>query len=212
VKILYHEEKTAYISFPAGLPKDGGTCEFATTICLKECPQERNKLLLATLKFFEIHNPEYIVKIIKEQVAELECKVLYWFWSGDCPTRLTTKINQIQKYLGDAGIIQMGFTRNIELWELSQQIPNMRFVLTVESEEAAESFAERGKVVGVPDYKKETVRIYLEGTCYAICGDGWIGCGSWWIETAANVFQAYCAQCYENLRGCFTNFQLQTKP
>lgn len=210
MKILYSEEGTAYISFPAGLPKDKGTCEFATEICLKKCPQERNKILFEVLQFFENHNPEFIVETIKEQMVELGCTVLYWFWSGDCPIRLTMKINQIQKCLSDAEIVQMGFTRNIKLWELSQQISNMRFILTVESEKEIESFAKKGEMIGVPDYKKEIVKIYLDGTCYAFCGDGWLRCGSYWIETTSDVFQAFCSECYEHLRGCFTNFQIDS--
>lgn len=208
MKILYREERTAHICFPAGLPKDGGTCEFATMTCLKECPQERNKLLFATLKFFENHQVEFLVNTIKEQMSELKCVILYWFHSGDCPMRLTTKINQIQKHLSDCGIIQAGFTRNIKLWKLAQQISNIRLALTVESTKEASRFNAREGVISVPDYKKEKNRIYLAGTCYAICGDAWLECSSNWLETTSDVFEALCEKCYENLRGCFTNFQL----
>ena len=208
MKILYSEEEVAHIHFPAGLPKDGGTCEFATETCLKNCPQERNKLLCETLRFFEKHTVEYITETIREQISELGCILLYWFWSGDCPSRLTVKVNQVQKQLSLADVTQIGFTRNIELWRLSQSIPNIRIVLTIESEDRVESLAEEGRLVGVPDYTKETVRIYLDGTYHAICGDGWLGCGSHWLEECGEVYEAICSKCYKAMRGCFTDLSL----
>jgi len=88
-----------------------------------------------------------------EDLDGLQTNILSWFGSGDCPTgdvdRISTLINLMPKR-----IVQMGFTRNRELWERHKDV----FALTVE---ALEEITDPDALYSVPDYEAETSVMYI---------------------------------------------------
>lgn len=187
------------ISFPAGRPPEG-TCEFATKTCLKECgDREPNSLLehKAYGLFCKLSCDELVSRLMAE-VQTAQNKVLSWFpESGDCPRRLVSKIINVIKGLS---VPQNGFTRNKKLWELSQSIPNVRMVLTVESEDVVCRYKEKG-LVGIPNYYERRVKIVKADKTW-LCGGGHTcGCGN--VEDEANVSEEDCGLCWQLSRGCY---------
>ncbi len=127
-KLLYPFANVMGIFFPVGKLKDGGTCQFATEKCLKECISFRNifpkenpsipfELKNKTYIFFKKNSVDIIVKKLIEELYENKCNIISWFASGDCPTVLTKKIYDIIHKLKKYNIIQSGFTRNFELFK-----------------------------------------------------------------------------------------------
>ena len=196
------------ISFPAGKPPDG-TCEFATETCLAKCGN-RVPNFQAEYKAYDLFCRLNCRKLVSRLTAEIETsqnKVLSWFTeSGDCPTKLTHKIINVMSILP---IPQNGFTRNKELWKLSQLISNVRMVLTEENENIAHSYKEKGMVC-VPNYYEQRVKIFKAGKIW-LCGAGTVsnpgtpfstcGCGS--VETDNSESEEDCGLCFQLSRGCY---------
>ena len=155
-KLLRPFTGTGGIFFPIGTPPKG-TCEFSTKNCRKFCYAKNGSLfdfetevpeddkLWIYDQFMSLPINDICNKIINE-LDGLQTPILHWFGTGDCETKNTKRISSIidavPKY-----IVQMGFTRNIELWEKYKDI----FALTIEDM----SFMD-GKVgmFACPDYEE----------------------------------------------------------
>lgn len=204
MNIISRDEYTGQIWFPAG---KSNTCDFATKTCLDCCPQEDNIKLRYTYKYFLERKPEIISKRIQKELLEQGCVVLYWFESGDCPRKMTNHIYKIQSILANEGIVQLGFTRNQDLWRLANTLKNMRMVLTVENKVLAKKLSEDG-LVGVPNYKTQYVSIYRDVFEIIACSQSWTlpTCGAW-LSEANEIYESWCCECLRNKRGCFVNFR-----
>ena len=187
------------VSFPTGSPPVG-TCEFATKICLKECHKRcpNFKHEYNTYKAFCEMEVDELVSMLETDVKECSNQVLTWFAeSGDCPTKLTTKIATVMRRLS---MPQNGFTRNKHLWGIAHYIPKVGLVLTEENEKRAIEYAKFG-LVGIPNYDEHRVRI-LKGDDIWICGGGGVcGCGT--VEYDGDESEEDCGLCYKMSRGCY---------
>jgi hypothetical protein len=141
IKLLYPFANVMGLYFPVGKLQDGGTCEFATKTCLKECIALKNgtpeniigyKSKEEIYHFFIENEAEIIVKQIIIELIESKCKILNWFASGDCPKDLTQKIFEIIKSLNKSGIVQNGFTRNIQLIKRINKLEKNKTILSFE--------------------------------------------------------------------------------
>jgi len=131
MKLLRPFTGTGAIFFPIGLPPQG-TCEFSTTTCREHCYAVSDSLF-----DFEIRVPEHYKKeiynyIIKKPVNEiiskivdeldgLQTPILHWFGTGDCMMKDIEKISTVIDNVPNS-IVQMGFTRNKELWKMYKDI------------------------------------------------------------------------------------------
>lgn len=195
---------TGAIFFPIGLPPDG-TCEFSTESCRENCYVGNNSLF-----DFESHIPkeeardiyDYIVrepsidkicKKIKLELMGLRTPILHWFGTGDCPTKDIDKISAIIDTIPKT-IVQMGFTRNIELWEKYKDI----FSLTVERRDDIRG---REGMFSIPDYV-EGISI-MSSSNYSVRGGycGPITCRD--IIESKLEHQINCQVCHKLLIGCF---------
>lgn len=163
-KLLRPFTGTGTIFFPVGLPP-GGTCYFATPDCLDSCyavdPNDANfdeDLKISEdekqriFNLFLSMNYEKLANRIVSELEGLQTTILHWFGSGDCPPDLTSFVSLVIRSI-PANIIQMGFTRNKELWEKHKDI----FALTIESEkEATDSEA----LYSIPNYKEQVSVMY----------------------------------------------------
>lgn len=162
MKILRPFTATGGIFFPIGLPPKG-TCEFSTDECRKHC------YATSYSHFdFETDVPEhekwkiygYIINqpikdVIKKMCIDLDglqTPILHWFGTGDCMTkdidRISSLIDNIPGY-----VVQMGFTRNIELWKRYKDI----FALTIENLSFAEG---RDGMFSKPNYVEGISQMY----------------------------------------------------
>ncbi len=153
---------TGAIFFPIGLPPSG-TCEFSTENCRKHCYVLSNNLFdyesnISVERMLKVYN-----YIMNESVYDVCCRIavelnglqtpiLHWFGSGDCLDSDIDKISLIIDVVPDR-IIQMGFTRNIKLWERYKNI----FALTIEKKEDA--IGEEG-IFSIPSYAEEISVMY----------------------------------------------------
>lgn len=146
MKILYPFNGIAAVCFPVGLPKDGGTCEFATKKCLKYCEAMRpipikkdmDKITTAlgvldhvsnsnyedynfrynAYKFITENKVDVVVERFKKEMEEMGKKILYWFKTGDCMKKHHARIYTIIKKIHcTTNYIQCGTTRNKSLWD-----------------------------------------------------------------------------------------------
>ena len=140
MKILKPFSGTGAICFPIGRPPKG-TCEFASTKCLKSCcakgdSEYDEELHITHEEKEEIYSQTMTAPLwwLKEkfigELDGLQTPILYWFGSGDCKTKDIQRIEDIIKIM-PGSIKQMGFTRNTTLWEKHKGI----FALTLETEE-----------------------------------------------------------------------------
>lgn len=181
VKILRPFTGTGAIFFPIGKPPDG-TCEFATSSCIKSCyaalpdwpdfdeqiriPEDEKREIY---KIFVEAPVWWLVKEIMHELDGLQTHILHWFGSGDCQTKDTQRIIEIIEKVGSqcgwTEYTQMGFTRNVNLWEAKKDI----FALTVET---AEEIAGRDGMFSVPDYLNGTNKMYFNNlpTRGGLCG------------------------------------------
>jgi len=217
------------VFFPVGPLSKGGTCEFATDTCLRECAAlkyatEENKIPYKDKKtayrFITINNANLVTVQILKELHRMNTKILYWFASGDCPGKNTGRVANTIKNLHDCGIIQQGFTRNVELWLRVREERNVHMVLTVEN---WKDILDEWKTVGLgnvfayPDYQTgEVVIIQYDWECrepkYRYrCGSISTGGAPTWREsTCAYVAkeikrEANCQRCYDESVGCFTS-------
>jgi len=168
--LLHSFSGVAAIFFPVGRIKKGGTCEFASQKCLYECAAFKNgnydnSIPYETKRriYTEILNEpinRLIPRIVKE-MTKMDTKILYWFASGDCPRKLTLKLSELIIRLSEKYVMtQQGFTRNKKLWQLlNGRHHNIRFCLTIESEDKIAEKDKEGTLFAIPNYKTGNVKI-----------------------------------------------------
>ncbi len=180
MKILRPIGGAAGIFFPVGLPNNGGTCQYATKTCLRECyaisdkdyDEELNVLEVDKRVIYEYFMNEHIFTICAEivrEMKELQTHILHWFASGDCLDTDIERIVKIARYLFYEHIKQNGFTRNIHLWNKFMCIP-VRIVLTLENKEDIKLHALPIGVYAIPDYKNTYTDIYTVSGSSGSCG------------------------------------------
>ncbi len=210
MKLVYHDGTVGAIYFPVGKLKKGGTCQFATARCIKACGLETNKAVDDVYKFFQSKPVGIICEQILKDLYYFPRKVLYWFASGDCPSKLEDKIILIMKALLTQGISQNGFTRNKSLWEKALKLNKIRLALTIESKEEALKIKTKG-LIAVPNWAcwkadiyewvKKEKKTYHHGGC----GGGWYTYKT--KEGREKVSVEDCGICHDKKIGCFTNLK-----
>jgi len=209
----------AGIFFPIGLPTKGGTCQYSSKECLKnccmldvnydECINVTEKEKKDIYKYF-IGNPTLNVACeVAVEMGELQAKVLNWFVSGDCLDEDVDAIYEVMLLLHKADIVQTGFTRNAKLYKKVLRSRTFQsLVLTVESKSVKDTpvdyyFHENRGLWAIPDYDKKVTQLYHGRLAYTSYG----GCGSSSVthkfdgkevEIAPN-----CYGCYKRKIGCF---------
>ena len=166
MKILRPFATTGAVFFPEGKLPDG-TCEFATKECSKGCYIKEDyeydeEISIPMVDKKAIHG-SFMIRLtsttcyeIRLGLDELQTSILHWFGSGDCKTKDMDKIIEIIEALksgwfGD--ITQMGFTRNVKLWEMYKDI----FVLSVDDKK---DIAGRTGMFAIADYEERITRLY----------------------------------------------------
>jgi len=168
MKILRPFTGTGAVFWPIGVPPVG-TCEFATEACRKYCyaalpewPNFDEEIRILEDEKHEILNMMMSLPLhtlchtFLSELDGLQTDILHWFGSGDCPTKYTDYVLSIVSEM-DGDVTQMGFTRNIHLWEARKDI----FALTVESISETE---DREGLFAVADYANGTSIMYRNGT------------------------------------------------
>lgn len=202
-KILRPFTGTGAVFFPIGLPPKG-TCEFASSDCLNHCytieesyfEEETN---IANEELWYIYNyfmEQPINKICDEIVKELDglqTPILHWFGMGDCRTKDVDRMSKIINAIPN-NIIQMGFTRNIKLWEKYKNI----FALTVESMKETKN---KEGLFSIPNYDEGISIIY--SSKYTVRGGycGPVTCKDF-VDSKLEHF-INCRVCYKLSTGCF---------
>lgn len=224
MKLLHKFSGVMAIFFPVGKTTKGGTCEFATEQCLKECAAfkfatkdnkipYKNKLDL--YKAITTGDTGLVVDEIVKEMKERDVNILYWFASGDCQKKYTQRIFNIMRHISLEGIVQQGFTRNIVLWRNALEIENMNMVLTVESGGKISDDMKRSRgLFAEPDFKTGKVKIFqyywevTEPRWEYYCGGSFTRptrnkATTGWsvndIEKGPN-----CQLCYDKKKGCYT--------
>jgi hypothetical protein len=206
MKILRPFTGTGGIFFPIG-PPPKGTCEFATAKCSEHCYAKRTKypdfdeeLLLTDEELMEIYEafiscPKmWLLDEVRRELDGLQTSILHWFGSGDCTSKDLERVNDLVDLFADAGIVQMGFTRNRILWERHKDI----FALTVESKK--EMGNDKG-MFAMPDYKRQISKMFFNGepTSGGLCGP--LTCR----DRTRRALEHYinCQTCRRLCTGCF---------
>ena len=201
MKLLRPYAGTGAIFFPEGSLEKGGTCEFATEICLKECSAVANFGIFeeyhiskrdkkSILKFIQQESLSSIAAQILKDLDGLQTTILYWFATGDCMSNNTDKIDDIIcLFNAFDDIQQIGFTRNQNLWsEFYNQL-----CLTIDKSEHKIS---RAGHYAIPNYKTKEIEIVINERISYGCGGG---------VTKKNKFlhEANCKICLRKKVGCF---------
>ena len=162
MKILRPFTGTGCVFFPIGLPPMG-TCEFATKKCIQHCyanltithsnfdeeviiPESEKKEIY---KQFMEYPKEWLREEVLRELDGLQTPILHWFGSGDCLVRDMDRITELIEFFS-CDLVQMGFTRNVELWHRHKDI----FALTVERIEDCANLDESG-MFSIPNYRKQ---------------------------------------------------------
>lgn len=214
MKILRPFTGTGAIFFPIGIPPVG-TCENATKNCLKNCyqlnpryPDYDEEILISQnekqliYKFIIESDIETIFNKFKSELNGLQTPILHWFGSGDCLMKDLEKISLIiERIKKDENIIQMGFTRNVSLWNRFKDI----FALTIEKREDA---TESG-MYSIPDYKNEQSVMF--SPFYQVRGGlcGPISCDDMINSKLSHYIN--CKTCMRLKTGCYDRRQLKNK-
>lgn len=212
IKLVYPFSGVAGIHFPVGRLSDGGTCEFASEKCLKECAAFKNVTDInkidygdkcKTFEYITQGESKGIIWEIAKQVKEMETEILYWFASGDCSRKHTEKIAYIIKGLSFIIPVQIGFTRNKKLWKKVNEfkLDNVKIALTVESpyKSKIQQLTSSGMVV-VPNYDTGFIDLYLCNQSYGSCGGSIV-----YLKRLDKIEEkkADCSNCYKEKIGCF---------
>lgn len=203
MKLLRPFTGTGAIFFPIGLPPQG-TCEFATPACRRYCYAGSDSLFdfetnVPENEMWETYNyiitqpiKRVVAKIIQE-LDGLQTPILHWFGTGDCPTKDIDRISDIIDAVPKK-IIQMGFTRNVRLWEWHKDI----FALSIEDREHIRG---REGMFSVPNYV-EGISVMCASTHNVrggYCGP--ITCRD--LVESKLEHQINCRVCYKFRIGCF---------
>lgn len=213
IEIVYPFANVMGLFFQEGRLEDGGTCEFATKICLEKCcanaPGAGKRIGFEKkqeiFNYFLNNSPEKIASRILTELKNAKCKIFTWFASGDCPFFLTSKFFAIVEKLDKEGIIQTGFTRNRRLWERCQSSlsENNRTLLTIENIKDASMIG----LYSIPDYEIGAIdivkvnfkKVYKTGGC----GGGYYEDHVVEVGKDRSHLKLDCNACYENKTGCF---------
>ena len=203
-RVLYFDSDIPSIYFPVGLPKDGGTCAFATKKCLEYCPSgnSRNKSEIYALKYFIQNDAEAITAKIVEDYKILtkrpyHAKMIQWHVWGDCLPELTEKEYQVIMSLNKLGIPQYGFTRNKRLWDLVPAKRDLNIGYTLDNLKKAKELS-FGKMTASPDYEHGYALMIFNGHIRSRC-NGW-----WCITEAGEERNSDCRICLQNGEGCYS--------
>jgi len=198
-KIVFMDGMFPAIFFPVGLPENGGSCAYLTDYCLEYCPaHEINRHEVRALNYFKDNEVVTIVdRIIDEMCSECLTHLYWWPW-GDCLPELTDKIFLIMIALRRRGILQNGYTRNIDLWDKVPFYDNLRIGFHVDTIEEVMEISTNTNVVCCPEVDKGKAVLYYDKKPVARC------CGIWceWLTTD-EVRSADCQECYLYGQGCF---------
>uniref|UniRef100_A0A6M3L435 Uncharacterized protein n=1 Tax=viral metagenome TaxID=1070528 RepID=A0A6M3L435_9ZZZZ len=224
IRITYPFANVMGLFFPVGKLEDGGTCEFATPKCLKKCCAHTpgagtiigHEKKQEAYNFFLRNSIATIVKQIRAELKETNCNIFTWFASGDCPAYLTMKFLNVIIKLDRAGVIQTGFTRNIELWKECKKLSdNNKTLLTVENIKDIPKYSEQSGMYSVPNYEIGAIDIYfvtftkVRKTCG--CGGGYYEHHIKDSERVLPHLKLDCKACYEKKVGCFTKCEALKK-
>lgn len=205
MKILRPASGTGGVFFPKE------TCEFATEKCLKHCcvNTKKEKELDEEVNISEKDKKKIYNKFMKMPILNLcemilddldglQTNIIHWFSSGDCKSKDIVRILEIIDRLDDAGVIQMGFTRNEELWRTREGI----FILTIESKKEIAHYLDNyhGSMrFAVPNYKTGKTKLFRgEDLCYGACGSY-----TYKHETKEIEHLVNCKSCLRLEVGCF---------
>ena len=158
MKLLRPFTGTGSVFFPIGLPPNG-TCEFATAQCRKHCymddpsdfDEETRVPYSETWDIYAGIVAAPLVEVRDQFLGDLDglqTHILSWFGSGDCPSKDVERISALIRLMPER-IVQMGFTRNEDLWERHPDV----FALTIEDEE---EMTDPDALYSIPDYEAET--------------------------------------------------------
>jgi len=225
--LIHHFSGVGAIFFPVGKLDEGGTCEFATDTCLCQCAAfknatENNKIPYekkeAAYKFITTKKYNDVVVEILKELHAINSRILYWNASGDCPDANTKRVSHLVEILSECGIVQMGFTRNFDLWNNVRELSNVHMVLTVESfNDVPDDWKDIGEenIFAYPDYKTGETVLFLydweyrepryEYRCGTLSTGGQPtrckGHGSYVFKEIET--HSRCDICYEKKLGCF---------
>lgn len=169
MKIIRPFTGTGAVFFPVG-PFPQGTCEFATNKCLEFCYalKDPNTNFDEEIRILESEKEVIYRHFIYDQLDELcgrikleldglQTNLLHWFGSGDCPSKDVKRISTIiEKMAKRQNITQMGFTRNVELWDMYPHI----FALTVDNAAETRKYEKKGVLFAILQYRNQTSIMY----------------------------------------------------
>lgn len=215
-KLVYPFSGVAGIFFPVGKLDEGGTCEFASKKCLEVCGAFKNATATNKIEYEAKYNAfvditqrkthDIIWKIVKE-VKELNSDILYWFASGDCPSEFTSRIAYIIEGLSYIIPVQIGFTRNQELWEKTNRLDNVRIALTLEKpyKSKLQRMSSLG-TIAIPNYNTGNIKLYRCTQSHTSCGAGIV-----YVKKLGETIKkkADCSNCFKEKIGCFQDFEIK---
>jgi hypothetical protein len=196
---------TGAVFFPEG-PPPNGTCEFTTEACRKHCyvndqSDFDEEVRIPTWVKREVY--DHIINLPIRKVCRRLCRdlvglqtpILHWFASGDCPSKDVGRISAIIESM-PPDVVQMGFTRNIELWERHKDI----FALTLERLGVA---PDPHAMYSCPNYEKEVSVMWCPS--YDVRGGF---CGPILCRDASRTHPELthyinCRTCHRLKTGCF---------
>jgi len=206
MKLLRPFTGTGAIFFPVGRPPVG-TCQFATDKCLATCyvndPSDFDQetrvptcVKQAVYRAVIDWHTWDLVRVFKRELDGLQTPILSWFGSGDCLEKDGDKISRIVEALKKAGVVQMSFTRNRDLWECHKDV----FALTIEYEDEA---TDPTAMYSIPNYEKETSVMYCPS--YEVRGGycGPIVCQDKDRTRPELTHYINCRICHRLKMGCF---------
>lgn len=168
MKILRPFTGTGAVFWPTGIPPEG-TCEFATSKCKIHCyaslpkyPDFDEEILIDEddkRQIYQVMLTRPIAWLRDALISELDglqTDILHWFGSGDCSMTNVDRVLEIIAAM-DGKCTQMGFTRNVALWNARKDI----FALSVESEEQING---RDGLFAVTDYDNGTSVMFFNGS------------------------------------------------
>lgn len=203
IKLLRPFTSAGGIFFPIGLPNEG-TCEFSTKKCREHCYAMNYSHFdfetdMSQNEMWEIYNcfmgcgVGEIIDMFLRDLDGLQTPILHWFGTGDCQTKDINRISNIIEKV-PMNTIQMGFTRNVKLWNRFPEI----FALTVEDIKLTEG---KHGMFSIPNYIEGTTQMYSPD--YIVKG-GY--CGPYFcidlIDSSVSHF-INCQVCHKLKVGCF---------